>query len=193
MSESSQQQPSDRLALLAAFDQAGAAYLAAFAQAPDEALRFVPPGDEYALGALPIHLRDSMHHYMRVLDLLLASDFAPLDLSAGPDAATEAEAEARRHAALVAQRPTGADRAGILADLERAHQQVGTRAAALDEATFARQAPVVYSAGAASYPTSCRDIMGWLTDHYREHIDQTQAMLAQWWAVLGPPSIAKEQ
>ena len=180
MSDQSQQQVPGRLGTLSIFDQTRDAFLGAFAQAPDEALSYVPPGDEYALGVLPIHLQDSMHHYMGVLDRTITSGFALVDLSAGPEGAARAQDEARRHAFLVAQRPTGANRAGMLADLERVHQQVRTRVAALDDATFDRQAPVIYSAGTDPYPTSCRDIMGWLTDHYRDHTDQAQAILAQW-------------
>jgi DinB superfamily len=180
MSNQSEDNMASRSAALVSFDRARDAYLAAFAQAPDEALPYVPPGDEYALGVLPMHLQDSMQHYMAVLDRVIQADFGPVDLSAEPERAPEAEASARRHAYLVAQRPIGADRPGMLAELARAHQQVTSRVAGLDEATFARQAPVVYSAGAAAYPTSCRDIMGWLTDHYQEHADQTKKILAQW-------------
>jgi hypothetical protein len=169
-----------RQGTLASFDQARDTFLAAFAQAPDEALTYVPPGDEYALGVLPIHLQDPMRRYMRVLDRMIAGAFALVDLGSGPDAAARIEDETRFHAYLVAQRPTGADRAGLLDDLVRAHQQVTTRVAALDEAAFEREAPVMYSAGSEPYPTSCRAIMGWLTDHYHEHTDQALAILAQW-------------
>jgi hypothetical protein len=162
---------------LAAFDQARDAFLTAFAQAPDEALSFVPPGDEYALGVLPIHLQDPMHDYMTLFAAMLRGGFAPLDRSSD---ASGADAAARHHADLAAQRPTGAERANMLRDLARAHQYVHTTVESLDEATFNRQAPITYSAGALPFPTSARDIMGWLTDHYREHTEQIGAMLELW-------------
>lgn len=180
MSSQSEDNMVTRSAALVTFDRARDAFLAAFAQAPDEALPYAPPGDEYALGVLPMHVQDSMQRYMAVLGHMIRADFGSVDLSAGPEGTAEAAASARRHAFLVAQRPTGADRARMLAELARAHQQVASRVAALDEATFARQAPVVYAAGPAAYPTSCRDIMGWLTDHYQEHADQTEKILTQW-------------
>src|SRR6185437_7774196 len=100
---------------MAAFDDAYQAFLATFAQAPDAALPYVPPGDEYALGVLPMHLIDPIARYLAVLDATLAAGFAPIDRGAGPEGAARAEAEARRHAFWVAQRPTGADRARMLA------------------------------------------------------------------------------
>lgn len=173
-------QSHERASAMAAFDDAYQAFLAAFAQAPDDVLPYVPPGDEYALGVLPMHLLDPIHRYLAVLDNMQREGFAALDRSAGPEGTARTEAEARRHAFLVAQRPTGADRAPMLAELAKAHQAVHAKMDALDGATFARQAPVVYAAGSEPYPTSARDIMGWLTDHYREHVDQTGAILAQW-------------
>lgn len=174
------QQSHERATALAAFDDAYHAFLAAFAQAPDAALPYVPPGDEYALGVLPMHLIDPIQRYLAVLGEMLRAGFAAIDRGAGPEGAARAEAEARRHAFLVAQRPTGADRAPMLAELDAAHQRVHAQMEALDEATFVRQAPVIYSAGTDPYPTAARDIMGWLVDHYREHVDQVGTILAQW-------------
>ena len=174
------QQPLDRAASLAAFDAGYSAFLAAFAQAPDDALPYVPPGDEYALGVLPVHLLDPIRRYMAVLDRLLGEGFVPFDLGAGPEGAAMVKAAAEWHAFLVAQRPTGAARAKMLADLDDAHRSVHARTDALDEATFARQAPVIYSAGTDPFPTSARDLVGWLTDHYHEHVEQIGQILEQW-------------
>src|SRR5215471_7713230 len=102
---------------LTTFDEARDNFLAAFAQAPDEALPFVPPGDEYAIGVLPIHLLDPITRYMTVFEQMMASDFALVD-RAGDPAALAWEAE--RHAHSVATRPTGAERAGMLRDLAAA-------------------------------------------------------------------------
>jgi hypothetical protein len=159
------------------FDQARDQFLAAFAQAPDEALPFVPPGDEYAIGVLPIHMLDPITRYMTVFDQIMAGDFGLVN-RAGDPAALAWETE--RHAHSVATRPTGAERAGMLADLAAAHQRVVDRFSALDAATFTRQAPVIYPGSADPYPTSAQDILGWLKDHYDEHTAQMGQLLAQW-------------
>lgn len=161
---------------LAAFDAARDGFLAAFAQAPDAVLAYLPPGDDYAFGALLKHLGDSMGHYLAVLDLIQAADYGPLDLTrtAEPAAATE------RHDATVALRPTAGDRQRLLADLATMHTAVRSRALAIAADDFARQAPVVYAAGTPPYPTSCADILGWLGDHYGEHETQVTQMLAAW-------------
>jgi ABC-type Fe3+ transport system substrate-binding protein len=176
------QQAAAQTASIAAFDRAYEDFLAAFAQAPDAALPYVPPGEDYALGVLPMHLLDPMHHYMGVLELIEETDYAPLDL------ATTSEAEyikPERHAEITAARPTGADRARMLAELEMEHQRVRQRAAALDPVTFARQALVIYPPAPQPYPTSCRDILDWLTDHYNEHVAQVGTLLADWRASQG--------
>jgi hypothetical protein len=162
---------------LTAFDEARDHFLAAFAQAPDEALPFVPSGDEYAIGVLPIHLLDPITRYVTVFEQMMASDFALVD-RAGDPAAMAWETE--RHAHSVATRPTGAERPGMLRDLAAAHQGVVDRFSALDAATFTRQGPVIYPGSPDPYPTSARDILGWLTDHYDEHTAQMGQLLEQW-------------
>ena len=168
---------SDRAAALAAFDQARDAYLAAFSQAPDEALAYVPAGEEYTLGVLTLHLCDPIERYLYTFECIRAANFGLVDLAS--DAEHQAR-EASRHAERVAARPTGADRPALLRALDEAHQRVHATAAALDGDSFTRQAPVIYSAGAAPYPTSFRDILGWLTDHYHEHTTQVAELLDRW-------------
>ncbi len=174
------QSGSESAKALTTFDQARDAFLAAFAQAPDEALPYVPPGDEYTLGILPVHLQDSINGYLDLFERIVRTDFAAFDTSADADAAEKAEAAAQHHRALAAERPTGAKRAGMLTDLARAHESVRAHFAPLDDATFTRQAQIVYAAGGPMYPTSARDITGWVTDHYNEHTQQVGELLARW-------------
>jgi hypothetical protein len=162
---------------LRTFDEARDHFLAAFAQAPDEALPFVPPGDEYAIGVLPIHLLDPITRYMGVFEQLMANDYGLVNRASDPAALAW---EAERHAHSVATRPTGAERAGMLRDLAAAHQGVVTRFSALDAAAFTRQGPVIYPGSADPYPTSAQDILGWLTDHYDEHTAQMAQLLDAW-------------
>lgn len=168
---------SPREAALRALDQAYAAFLEAFREVPDEALRFVPEGEEYCLGILPEHLCDPLWSYSSQLDAMLRAGFAQIDLSG--DRALEA-AKAQRHAALAAWRPGTSERAEMMARLATAHQHARSRLAALDDATFTRAAPVVYAAGTEVLPTSAADIAGWLTEHYDEHTQQTRSLLVQW-------------
>lgn len=170
--------PTNRAEALAAFDTARDRFLVAFAQAPDEALAFVPPGDEYAVGVLVPHLVDPMERYMNQFRRILQANFGPLDFSTDTERLAR---EAQHHAELAAMRPTGADRPRLLAEMEAAHQQVRHTVGQLEDATFTRQAPVIYAGGSEPYPTSCRDIMGWLIDHYDEHTTQVADLLTSWW------------
>ncbi|HEY7340156.1 MAG TPA: DinB family protein [Ktedonobacterales bacterium] len=165
--------------LIARFDAARDGFLAAFAQAPDEALPYTPAGEEYALGILPLHLQDSMNHYLDVYGRITAASFGLVDLGADP---TLAQREAAQHQRLVTTKPTGADRAALLDDLNATHGRVTERFRALDDAAVTRQADVVYSPGTDPYPTSVAAIFGWLIDHYDEHIAQTAQLLERWQA-----------
>lgn len=164
-------------ALVAHFDAARDAFLAAFAQAPDEALPYTPAGEEYALGVLPLHLQDSMSHYLDVYDRLSAASYGLVDLTA--DSARMAH-DAELHARLITTKPTGADRAGMLADLTALHQRLNARFGGLDDAALTRKGDVVYTPGTEPYPTSVADIFGWLTDHYDEHVAQTTQLIERW-------------
>jgi DinB superfamily len=178
MSDSaSAQGQSQAASLVARFDAARDSFLDAFAQAPDEALPYTPAGEEYALGVLPLHLQDSMNHYLDVYDRLVAADYGPVDLTTVPDLAAH---EAALHQRLLTTKPTGADRAEMLADLDATHQRVIDRFRALDDAAVARSAGVVYSPGTDPYPTSVADIFAWITDHYDEHVTQTAQLIARW-------------
>jgi hypothetical protein len=176
MSEQAQAEDG-RAAALVAFDAARDRFLAAFAQAPDEALPFVPAGEEYALGVLPMHMQDPMRHYLAVFEMVRAGDFGPLDLTGTAEADSVSP---ERHATIVAARPTGTDRPGMLAELAAAHERVRALVMSLDEATFARSAPVIYPPSRAPFATSCGALMGWLTDHYDEHTAQVGQLLEAW-------------
>ena len=165
--------------LIARFDAARDDFLAAFAQAPDEALPYTPDGEEYALGVLPPHLQDSMNHYLEVYNRMVEANFGPVDLGADLEMVANA---ADLHQRLLSTKPTGADRAALLDDLNATHHRVTERFADLDDATVTRQADVVYSPGTDPYPTSVAAIFGWLTDHYDEHIAQTAQLIERWQA-----------
>ncbi len=45
---------------------------------------------------------------------------------------------------------------------------------------FERKAPVRFEPGAAPYPTSVADVLGWLTGHYREHAPHAEQLLNSW-------------
>lgn len=160
-----------REAALAAFDEARDRFLVAFERVPDDALGFLKPGDDYAVGGLLPHLTSSIEHYMRVLDRAVAGGFGELRVQVDPaDAARSTEA-ARR----------GLDAGGrgpALDDLRRAHDQLVSRSRELAEADFEREAPVLYGDATEPHPTSAAVIAGWLTDHYDEHVAHVRDLLA---------------
>jgi hypothetical protein len=159
-------------AALADFEAARSEWEAAFAKIPDGALTYLKTGDDYALGGLQVHVNWVLTHYRRVLDGIIAGGFSPL----GPqDAAGEAEAAGHKaKAGLEASK-----RAKSLEEMERLHRAVVGACTRLSEAEWSRKCPVVYGAGQDPYPTSPEDVIEWLRDHYREHVQQSADLVRE--------------
>jgi hypothetical protein len=163
----------EREAALADFEAARAEWEAALAKVPDGALSYLKPGDDYALGGLQVHVNWVLRHYSRVLDGLIAAGFAPM-AAADPPGEWEAFNE-KAKAGL-----TAAGRIQELAEMTTLHQSVVKAAHALELGDWWRKAAVVYGEGKDPYPTSPEDLIGWLRDHYREHVDQSAELVSSW-------------
>ena len=163
----------DRKDALADFDAARREWEAAFAKVPDDALGYLKPGDDYALGGLQVHVNWVLVHYNRVLDGMIARKFAqlpPLD-APGEGAAANVKAKAGL---------TPAERRSHLKEMARLHAAVLAGARRLPEGDWVRKGPVIYGEGQEPYPTSPDDIVGWLRDHYREHVEQSAELISAW-------------
>jgi hypothetical protein len=163
----------DRKDALADFDAARQEWEAAFAKVPDAALNYLKPGDDYALGGLQVHVNWVLVHYSRVLDGMIANHFAELPPQDHPGEGAAANKKAK--AGL-----TEAERAGSLKEMARLHAAVLASAQRLREGDWVRKAPVIYGEGQDPYPTSAEDVLGWLRDHYREHVEQSAELVSLW-------------
>ncbi|HXF81830.1 MAG TPA: DinB family protein [bacterium] len=165
---------SDRDAGLAAFTQARDRYQDAYRVVPDEALRYVPHGEDYTLGGLVVHVTDVIEHYARTLEQMIAAGFGQVRVVDPEEGRAEREA-------LIREGYGGAERARVFAEMGTAHDALAAKVRALSAADYTRKAPVLYGADATEpYPTSAADILGWLTDHYREHTTQAAELLETW-------------
>jgi hypothetical protein len=163
----------DREAALADFAAARTEWESALAKVPDDALGYLKRGDDYALGGLLIHVNWVLRHYGRVLDGITAARFGQL----GPqDAPGEAEAAGQQARVGLA----AGQRAKTLAEMGRLHAAVVTAVERLAEGDWWRKAAVIYGEGQDPYPTSPEDIIGWLREHYREHVEQSADLVADW-------------
>ncbi|HKV86668.1 MAG TPA: DinB family protein [Candidatus Dormibacteraeota bacterium] len=163
---------------LADFDGARQEWEAAFGRVPDEALQYLRPGDDYALGGLQVHVNWVLLHYSRVLDGIIAKRFAPLEPQDSPG---ESDEVGRR--AKAGMNPN--ERKRSLDEMGRLHAAVRGAASRLQAADWSRKAAVVYGAGQDPYPTSPEEILGWLRDHYREHVQQSAELVEEWRATAG--------
>jgi hypothetical protein len=163
----------EKEAALADFELARGEWESAFAQVPDGALGYLKPGDDYALGGLLVHVNWVLTHYRRVLDGIVAGRFAPLGPQDPPGEGEAAVQKAKE--GLVA-----GQRARALAEMGRLHAAVVTAVTRLPEGDWLRKAPVVYGEGQEPYPTCPEDVIGWLRDHYREHVQQSAELIDDW-------------
>jgi hypothetical protein len=158
------------------FENARSGWAACFERVPDDALGYLKPGDDYSLGGLQTHVNWVLVHYRRVLDGIVAGGFGEL----GPQDAP-GEADAAGHKARSGMTPQ--ERRAALDEMARTHAAVVAATVKLAEGDWERKAPVIYGAGQDPYPTSPEDIIGWLRDHYREHVQQSADLVAEWKAV----------
>jgi len=78
---------------------------------------------------------------------------------------------------------TAAERKPSLEEMSGLHRFVKDAAAGLSEAEWQHKTPVVYGEGQDPFPTSPDDVVGWLRDHYREHVQQCPELIASWRAM----------
>jgi hypothetical protein len=162
-----------RNAGLADFEAARKEWEAAFGHVPDAALTYLKPGDDYALGGLQVHVNWVLTHYRRVMDGIIAGGFAQLGPQDGPG---DAEAAGNKAKAGLEAR----ERAKSLDEMGRLHVAIVAAVARLPETDWSRKCPVVYGAGQDPYPTSPEDVIEWLRDHYREHVQQSADLIGHW-------------
>ncbi|MDQ6675443.1 MAG: DinB family protein [Chloroflexota bacterium] len=163
----------DRHAALAAFDQAHTQFAAAIEETPTAALRYRTAGEDYALGGLAVHVGQVLEKYARLLDAIRAAAFGTVTEPPLP-ASSEADT------ALVREGFDDHTRAAVLERVRGAHARVISAVRAVPEDAFRRAAPVTYAGAGEPFATSPADVLGWVHDHYGEHIDQVVDLRSTW-------------
>src|SRR5207253_9706599 len=109
----------EREAALADFEAARKEWEEAFSRVPDDALTYLKPGDDYALGGLQLHENWVLVHYRRVLEGIVACGFKDLGPEDPPAAEPPAPDAAKRGLSPGARRQP-LDQMGRLHDAARA-------------------------------------------------------------------------
>ena len=163
----------DRDIALKEFQAARAAFLDAYAGVPDEALAFLKPGEDYALGGLVTHVVAVIEHYQLVLSAVLDAEFGEVR----PDDAPGfwEQQGLRAHAGLQPD-----EREAAFSELDRRHGGLVATMASLRGEEWNRKAPVWFGSAVEALPTSPADIWGWLNDHYLEHVPQVRDLHREW-------------
>jgi hypothetical protein len=165
-------------AALRDFDEARRSFEGALEGAPEEALTYLKPGDDYALGGLTFHVNVVLEHYLQVLQGVMASGAGEVRL---PDRAAAFDAAHSR--ARIGLQP--GELGSVLERMGSLHSQVRILAASVAPSDWERQATVRVGAE-PPYQASPADVLGWLIDHYREHVPQAGELLREWEAGSRP-------
>jgi hypothetical protein len=153
------------------FDDARHAFEAVLEQAPEPALAYLKPGDDYALGGLVFHVNVVLEHYIDVLEGVMT----------GPDEVVLADDSARFDAAHARARE-GLQAGQLRPALERMahlHSQLRTMAQSVAASDWERRSSVQIGTG-SPYEASAADVLGWVTDHYQEHVPQAEELERDW-------------
>jgi hypothetical protein len=168
----------DRETALANFDHARDDFLQAFAAVPDEALSYLPEGGDETIGGLLAHIIRSIYMWTPAVNALDTASFGEAGLVSEPE-----EAGVREHDARLEQiYAGGAGRAEVMEQMEAAHDRLAGKLRQLAYEDYSRKITVYYPhSSTPPYRTPGGDhFIGWLTDHYREHIAQVDKMLGEW-------------
>ncbi len=159
-------------AALGAFDAARDEFQTAVRQVPDAAIPYRKDGDDYSLGGLVVHVAFVLEHYSNVLQSIRSAEFAESRPKDPPGLQERAVERARS-----SLHPTEVN--VELANLDRLHDGISRKIIGFG-GDWSRKAPVFFGESAEALPTSAADVLGWLTDHYREHVPHLAALQADW-------------
>jgi hypothetical protein len=167
----------ERETALADFDHARDDFVDAMEQVPDEAIDYKPEGEDYTLGYLVPHVAGSISMYSTVLDMMRDAQYEEVRLAAMPDEVAQIK---HRYEARLAVPLRAEARLQDLEELEELHDRLASRLRDLAHQDYGRPSAVFYPGAGEAYPTRASDIIGWLTDHYREHAQQVVELLEAW-------------
>ena len=172
----------DRETALDGFARARDELEAAFSDVPDAALTYCPEGDDYALGGLVLHVTQVLEHYTHVLASIRSGEFGEVRVPA------DAEEVERRRATRLKAGLSGDQRPAVIVALRSAHDQLVAGVRALSSGQYARKAPVYFGDASEPDEIGAPDILGWMTDHYRDHTRQVADLAAAWKSATGRES-----
>lgn len=163
----------ERDAALREFAAARDEFERAYAPVPDAALKYLPEGDDYALGGLIVHVTNAMQHYVDVLRQIKAAHFGQIRAAEGSGETPE----------MLHRLKYGFEGSELTAMIDRmrvVHDDLDREIRGLSEGDYPRKAPVLFGTSAEPFPTGAEEILGWMTPHYRDHVDQVAKMLSEW-------------
>ena len=159
---------------LAKLDHARDAIVRTYAPMPDEALAWLKPGDDYAIGGILLHLIQSLDGYVGTLAALRRAGYRDTDGPREDERVVDAQlVHARRGLAPHERRAT-------LGEMNAKHDRLAAQAREASEAEFAALAGITYPGDEVPYPTSVALVVQWMTEHYAEHVPHAEQLFTAW-------------
>jgi hypothetical protein len=145
------------------FKKSATDFIAAFTAIPSPALSYKPPGDDYTVGGLIVHVLDVMKKYGKVLDSIV-------------DPSKKDPLRSEHH---ISKQEEQWIREGINEEeINSLQNNLVKKLETLSEEQYGTKIPVIYENSQDAYPTSPADLLGWLKDHYNEHTVHIKKLVA---------------
>lgn len=147
-------------------------FVVAFRAIPAQALSYKPEGDDYTVGGLIVHVLDVMKKYGRVLDMI--EDLSKKEPVRSDHSISKQEEQWIKEGIGEEERVTFLKEADLL------QKSLTERLEKLSEEQYRAKTSVIYENSDDAYPTSPADLLGWMKDHYIEHVVQIEKIVKEW-------------
>lgn len=152
------------------FQKSADDFVGAFRAIPTQALSYKPPGDDYTVGGLIVHVLDVMKKYGHVLDMIC-------DPSKKVPVRSE-HSISKQEEQWIKEGIGEVERTVFLKEVQSLQKRLMERIEALSEEDYRAKTPVIYENSDEAYPTSPADLLVWMKDHYIEHVVQIEKIIA---------------
>ncbi|MEN9328698.1 MAG: hypothetical protein RI947_1506 [Candidatus Parcubacteria bacterium] len=154
------------------FQKSADDFVGAFRAIPAQALAYKPQGDDYTVGGLIVHVLDVMKKYGSVLDSIVNSS--------KKEPVRSDHSISKQEEQWIKEGIGEEERVTFLKEVESLQKSLMERLGDLSEEQYGTKTPVIYENADEPYPTSPADLLGWLKDHYIEHVVQIEKIVKEW-------------
>ena len=157
---------------ISSFKKSADDFIVAFNAIPPQGLTYKPHGDDYTVGGLIVHVLDIMKKYSSVLD--------SIEDPSKKEPVRSDHHISKQEEKWIQEGINEEERTVFIKEVESLQKSLIERMETLSEEQYKTKTPVIYENATDAFPTSPADLLGWLRDHYIEHIVQIEKLVKDW-------------